>query len=97
MGRHTVDMTGLTTKKFVANSRRDGQYNATIQNLSGEELTVTVTNDDIQGSSPTFDTPAQGALVIAAGAVGELNEPYDGWLLTLGGTGAGNVLITEAG
>jgi len=97
MGRHTVDMNGLTTKNFVSNSRRAGQYNATIQNLSGQSLTVTVTNDDIQGSSPTFDTPAQGALVITSGAVGELNEPYDGWLLTLGGAGTGNVLITEAG
>lgn len=90
-------MTGLTTKKFVANPKRGPEYNATIQNLSGESLTITVTNDDIQDSSATFDVPAVGALVIANGAVGVLNEPYDGWLLTLGGTGAGNVLITEAG
>ena len=97
MGRHTVDMDGLTTKNFVSNSRRGSEYNATIQNLSGQSLTITVTNDDIQGASPTFDTPAAGALVVANGAVGALSEAYDGWLLTLGGAGTGNVVITEAG
>lgn len=97
MSQHTVDMTGLTTKKFVANSRRGSEYNATIQNLSGQSLTVTVTNDNIQDPSATFDAPASGALVIANGAVGELNEPYDGWLLTLGVAGSGNILISEAG
>jgi hypothetical protein len=90
-------MTGLTTKQFVANSKRGTEYNASIQNLSGESLTVTVTNEDIQGSSPTFDTPAAGALVIANGAVGELNEPYDGWLLTLGAGGSGFIHINESG
>lgn len=97
MSRHTVDMDGLTTKSFVANSRRGEQYHATIQNLSGQSLTITVTNDDIQSASPTFDTPAAGVLTILDGAVGALTEPYDGWLLTLGGAGSGNVLITEAG
>ena len=74
MARHTVDMGGLTTKNFVSNSRRGPEYNATIQNLSGQSLTITVTNDDIQGASPTFDTPAAGALVVANGAVGAVSE-----------------------
>jgi len=93
----TIDMNGLTTKSFVANSRRGPEYNATIQNLSGQSLTITVTNEDIQSTSPTFDTPAAGALVVANGAIGVLNEPYDGWLLTLGGAGTGFINITEAG
>lgn len=95
--RSELDMTGLTTKKFVSNSRRGSDYNATIQNLSGQLVTITVTNDDIQSSSPTFDVPAAGALTVASGAIGVLNEPYDGWLLTLGGAGSGNIVITEAG
>ena len=95
--RREVDMTGLTTKSFVSNSRRGPEYYATIHNLSGQSLTVTVTNKDIQSSSPTFDTPGGGALEVADGAIGLINEPYDGWLLTLGGAGSGSVFITEAG
>ena len=90
-------MNGLTTKSFVANSKRGSDYNASIHNLSGQSLTVTVTNEDIQGASPTFDVPAAGALVVADGAIGELNEPYDGWLLTLGGAGTGSIHINESG
>ena len=97
MSRHTITFTADTTKNFVPNTRRGSDYNATIQNLSGESITITVTNQNIQGSSPTFDTPAAGALVIANGAIGVLNEPYDGWLLTAGGSATGTVEITEAG
>jgi len=95
--RHTVTFAAETTRNFVPNHRRGPEYNATIHNLSGQSITITVTNDDIQSSSPTFDEPAVGALVIADGAIGVLNEPYDGWLLTAGGSATGNVLITEAG
>lgn len=97
MSRHTVAFASDTTKNFVSNSRRGAEYNATIQNLTDQTVTITVTNDDIQSSSPTFDTPAQGALAITAGAVGILTEPYDGWLLTAGAPATGNVVITEAG
>lgn len=95
--RRTITYAGDTTKKFVANSRRGTDYNASIQNLTDQTITITVTNEDIQSSSPTFDTPAAGALVITAGAIGVLNEPYDGWLLTAGGSATGTVNITEAG
>jgi len=95
--RHTITFASDTTKNFVANSRRNAQYNATIQNLTDQTITITVTNEDIQAASPTFDTPAAGALAIVAGAVGVLNEPYDGWLLTAGGAATGTVNITEAG
>lgn len=95
--RRTITYAGDTTKNFVANSRRGTDYNASIQNLTDQTITITVTNEDIQSSSPTFDTPAAGALVITAGAIGVLNEPYDGWLLTAGGSATGTVNITEAG
>lgn len=95
--RSSITFTAETTKQFAANSRRGDSYHATIQNLSGQSITITVTNQDIQGSSPTFDTPAAGALVIANGAIGSLNEPYDGWLLTAGAPATGTVEITEAG
>lgn len=95
--RSTVTFTAETTKNFVANSRRGSDYLATIQNLTGEAVTITVTNQDIQSSAPTFDTPAQGALVIADGAVATLNEPYDGWLLTAAMAATGTVEISEAG
>jgi len=97
MSRHTVTFAAETTRNFVANSRRGDQYHATIQNLTDQTITITVTNQDIQGSSPTFDTPAAGALVITVGAIGTLDEAYDGWLITAGGSATGTVEITEAG
>ena len=97
MSRHSITFASETTKNFVANSRRGSDYKATIQNLTDQTVTITVTNQDIQSSSPTFDTPAQGALAITAGSVDTLNEPYDGWLLTAGGSATGTVNITEAG
>lgn len=97
MGRHTVTFAAETTRNFVANSRRGEQYHATIQNLTAQTITITVTNQDIQGSSPTFDTPAAGALAITAGAIGVLNEAYDGWLITAAGSTSGTVEIMEAG
>jgi hypothetical protein len=95
--RSSLIFTAETTKQFAANTRRGTDYKATIQNLSGQSITITVTNQNIQDPSPTFDVPAAGALVIANGAVGVLNEPYDGWLLTAGGSATGTVEITEAG
>ncbi len=95
--RRTVTFAGDTTKNFVPNTRRGAEYQATIQNLSGQSITITVTNQDIQGASPVFDTPAAGALVIANGVIGSLNEPYDGWLITAAAPATGTVEISEAG
>lgn len=97
MGRSSLTFASDTTKTFAANPRRGAEYHATIQNLTDQTITVTVTNQRIQGSSPTFDTPAAGALAITAGAVGVLAEPYQGWLLTGGAAATGTVEITEAG
>jgi hypothetical protein len=97
MSRHTVTFTAETTKNFVPNTRIGSDYSATIQNLSGQSITITVTNQDIQGSSPTFDTPAAGALTITNGAIGAMTAPYDGWLITAAGSTTGTVEIVEAG
>lgn len=97
MARRTITFDGDTTKNFVANQRRGEQYHATIQNLTNQTITITVTNEDIQSASPTFDTPAFGALAITAGSIGTLNEAYDGWLLTGGAAATGTVNIIEAG
>lgn len=97
MGRRTVTFTAETTRNFVPNTRRGTEYQASIQNLTGETITITVTNQDIQGASPTFDTPAAGALAITNGAIGVLNAPYNGWLITAGGSATGTVEISEAG
>ena len=97
MSRSSITFASETTKQFAANPRRGAQYSATIQNLTDQTITITVTNQDIQSSSPVFDVPAQGALAITAGAIGALTEPYDGWLITAGGSATGTVEITEAG
>lgn len=99
MPRRKIDLNGVNSSFFVPNSKRGPEYNASIHNLSGQSATITVTNMDVQGGdgAPVYDQPAQGALVIADGAIGELNEPYDGWRIDLGGAGAGFIYITEAG
>ena len=97
MARRTITFAGDDTKQFVANHRRGNQYNSTIQNLTDQTIVITVTNEDIQSTSPTFDEPAAGALSILAGAIGVLNEAYDGWLLTPAVAATGTVNIVEAG
>lgn len=96
MSRSTLTFAADTTKTFAANPRRGDAYHATIQNLTNQIITITVTNQDIQGSSPVFDVPAAGALTVAAGAIGEMTSPYQGWLLTCA-SATGTVEITEAG
>lgn len=95
--RNNITFSSETTKKFVTNSRRGADYKATIQNNLDQTITITVTNENMQGSAPIFAAPAAGALVIIAGAIGSLDEPYDGWLITAGGSATGTVDITEAG
>lgn len=96
MSRRTVTFTASAAENFVPNTRRGNQYIATIQNLTTQTITITVTNQDVQDDSPVFDTPAQGALAITAGAIGVLNEPYNGWLISATST-SGTVEISEAG
>lgn len=96
MARRTITFAADTTKKFVANQRRGEQYHATIQNLTTQTITITVTNEDIQDANATFDTPVVGALTVTAGAIGVINEAYDGWKLTAPST-SGTVNIVEAG
>ena len=101
--QHHIDMDGLTTKPFVANTRHPGQdYQATIQNNTAQQLTITVTNENVLANGvagAAFDAPAGGALVIATGTTGILSEPYVAWTLTLGGAGtAGETIdINEVG
>lgn len=97
MAGSTLVFTADTTKDFAPNYRRGAEYQATIQNLTSVTLTITVTNQNIQqNTSATFDTPAGGALTIAAGAVGTITAPYKGWRFT-GASTSGTVEITEAG
>lgn len=95
--RHTITFSSETQKFFPANHKASGSYKATIQNLTNQSITVTVTNKQPTTTAGDYDTPAAGALVIAAGAVGALTEPYSGWLLTAGVAATGTVEIVEAG
>jgi len=42
--RSSLIFTAETTKQFATNTRRGTDYTATIQNLSGQSITITVTN-----------------------------------------------------
>ena len=90
--QHTITFTAETTKKFKPNHRRGSDYRATIQNNSGQSVTITVSNQ--KGSSAVFGTPAT-ALVIANNAIATTDEPYEQWLLTASST-TGTVSIVEA-
>lgn len=97
MTRRTINFSSDTTKTFAPNHKRGSEYVSTIQNNTDQTITITVTNQDIQGATPTYATPASGVVSILAGAIGTLNEPYDGWLLTGGAAATGTVDIVEAG
>jgi hypothetical protein len=92
----TITFAGDTTQTFVANHLVPS-YNATVQNNTNQTITITVTNDDIQAAGPTFITPAQGAVVIAAGSNAAITNQYEGWLLTAGAAATGTVGIVESG
>ena len=97
MSHSTLTFASDTTMDFAPNYRKGSEYNATIQNLTTQTMTITVTNQNIQHTtSPTFDTPAGGAVTITAGAVGTITAPYKGWRLTATST-SGTVEIAEAG
>lgn len=96
MSRRTVTFTSQTTRNFVPNHQRGPEYNASIQNNTGQSITITVTNQNIQGVTPAFTAPVT-ALVIATGAMAFTNEPYDGWLITAAASTSGTVDIVEAG
>ena len=95
--RSSIIFTNEDTKQFATNTRRGTDYKATIQNLSGQSITITVTNQNIQDPNPVFDEPAEAPLVIVDGAIGVLNDPYDGWLITAAVATTGTVEIVEAG
>jgi len=95
--RTNITFSSDTTKNHVVNHTIQGGYLATIQNLTDQSITITVTNQDIQSASPTFDTPAGGAVVIASGAFGAVTAMYDGWLITAGASASGTVDIVEQG
>ena len=76
------------------NHRNLEDNKVTIFNNTGASLTITATAQDVQTeASPTFTTPAQGALSIAAGAFGVLSDPYGAFLAA--GTGTGSIDIVE--
>ena len=98
MATHKVDFNNETNRIFMTNYRRGPEYNATIQNLSGQSITVTVTNQLLnRGESAVWDVPIQGAVVIADGEIGEIIDPYVAFLLTVGIATTGTTRITEAG
>lgn len=101
MARHTIDMTGLTTKDFLVNFRRGEQYHNTIQNASGQSAAITVTNAPMgtadEVAAAPFTNPVGGALNIANGGIDQLDEPYVALRITLGAPGSGPIYIAEAG
>jgi len=65
----------------------------TIQNNTTDAITVTITAQNVQRVAvPVYSAPAAGALVIAAAAVGVLNQPATAMLLSGAGTGVINVV-----
>jgi len=97
--RHTITFTDETKKTFVPNHRKGDQYIATIQNLTGEIITITVTNQDVQDTlSISFQNPVGGGvLTINDNEFQFISLPYDGWLITAASSATGTVEIVEAG
>lgn len=96
MARKTITFTAETEKFFVANPKQLAGYQATIQNNTGQMITITVTNEDKPTASSTYVTVAS-SLVISSGEAVSFSEPYQGWKLTAGAPATGTVEITEMG
>ena len=103
MARHQIDMSGLDEKDFLVNFRRGEQYHCTLHNRTNQTLTVTATNMPVgttaQVAAAQFAQPAGGALVITAGNIGQLDEPYVALRLSLAAAASNGstIDIAEAG
>ena len=94
MARNTITKPTAAAVVFPLNHRATFD-DITIQNNTSNTITVTVTAQAIQRVTPiVYSTPAAGALVIAAAAVGVLTQPATAMLLSGAGTGA--IDIVEA-
>lgn len=78
---------------FAYNHVQGGSF-LTIENETGADLTVEVTNQDVQRigvGSATWSTPANGAAVIADGDNFTIQGPYA--FVRFSGTGTGNIYL----
>ena len=92
MARNTITKPTAAAVVFPLNHRAtfDG---ISIQNNTSNTITVTITAQNVQRvASPVYSAPAAGTLVIAAAAVGVLNQPATAMLLSGAGTGVINVV-----
>lgn len=93
MAKNYVTLAAAADKVFPLN-HRSTDSRISIQNNTSGILTVTVTNDDVQRNpSPVFADPPDGALTVAAGAIGITTGPFVA--LNLNSVGAGEVAIVE--
>ena len=79
MSRRNIDMTGLTTKDFVANSRRADTYHATIQNNTSQSLTITVTNQNILKNSTGIAWGSKAVPILALSLCGLSGGHCSSW------------------
>lgn len=96
--RHTVTKPTAGPEVFVCNHRAQTEYRTTFQNLTGAQITLTVTNQDIQktASGSVVWSPAIGGITtINANEMGLINVPHEAVLIS--GTGTGTIEIVETG
>jgi hypothetical protein len=95
MAKNTITLVADTPRVFPLNHRAYDNI-VSIQNQTGAELTVKVTNDNVQrvaSGSVVWSDPEAGALAIADGSVGKVNGPHTA--LQLESTSGGAVKIVE--
>lgn len=95
MAKNTITLEANTPKIFPINHRAAEDV-LSIQNNTGGNLSVTVTNDNVQkvpSGDVVWTEPAAGALTIATETVDRLIGPYVA--MKLESTAAGEVKIVE--
>lgn len=97
MAQKSIVFDNSTEQFFSANPRQLAGYEASIQNNTTQTITITVTNQKLTSDDPlVYGVPSSGALTVVAGAIGQLDEAYQGWKITATST-SGTVDITEIG
>lgn len=96
--QHTVSKPTADPVVFVTNHRSPVEYRTTFQNLTGAQITLTVSNQDPQktdAGSRVFSAAIGGITVIAANEMGLINVPHT--MINIAGTGTGVIEIVETG
>lgn len=95
MAQTTLQKPTAAAVIFVLNHKSWTEAKVSFQNNTTDILAVTITNENVQTTAnPVFVDPPIGPLIIAVGAIEQLDGPFEA--AEFAGTGTGKIDIVSA-